>query len=108
MVIDCEGNGYAAEGGDCDDNDATAYPGADEVPNDGIDQDCDGEDLIKDVKDVDTGPADTGTEDTGGEASDTGDGSKNDASCAVVSGMFGMGALWLGMMGILRRREGEE
>jgi hypothetical protein len=32
--------GYAAEGGDCDDRDATVSPGAEEVC-DGIDQDCD-------------------------------------------------------------------
>jgi len=29
---------------DCDDTDVTAYPGAPEVPYDGIDQDCDGKD----------------------------------------------------------------
>jgi len=31
--------------GDCDDTDPASYPGAEDVPYDGIDQDCDGEDL---------------------------------------------------------------
>lgn len=31
---------------DCDDGDATVYPGADDPPGDGIDQDCDGADAV--------------------------------------------------------------
>jgi hypothetical protein len=34
-----------ADGDDCNDDDATIYPGADEVAYDGIDQDCDAADL---------------------------------------------------------------
>ncbi|WP_420320411.1 putative metal-binding motif-containing protein [Flagellimonas sp.] len=33
---------YALEGGDCNDQDDTIYPGADDAPNDGVDSDCDG------------------------------------------------------------------
>ena len=33
---------YVANGTDCDDNEATVYPGADEVPDDAMDNDCDG------------------------------------------------------------------
>ena len=37
--------GYAAVGGDCDDNSADRNPGEIDVCNDGEDQDCDGEDV---------------------------------------------------------------
>ena len=44
----CEdpGVGYSTQDGDCDDEDPTVYTGAEEIPNDGIDQNCDGEDLV--------------------------------------------------------------
>jgi hypothetical protein len=37
---------YDATGGDCDDTDEFAYPGAPEVCSDGIDQDCNGSDAV--------------------------------------------------------------
>ncbi|MBM4368577.1 MAG: hypothetical protein FJ102_20345, partial [Deltaproteobacteria bacterium] len=43
---DVDGFLNPAEGGnDCDDHDASVYPGAAEIPYDGIDQDCSGADL---------------------------------------------------------------
>ena len=44
--VDYDLDGHTACGGeDCDDLNASVYPGATEVPYDSVDQDCDGEDL---------------------------------------------------------------
>jgi subtilisin family serine protease len=48
-LIDLDGDGYYANetnAMDCDDYDPAVYPGAPEIANDGIDQDCNGIDLI--------------------------------------------------------------
>lgn len=47
-IVDTDQDGFrdATEGGDdCDDENALVHPGADEVPYDSLDQDCDGQDL---------------------------------------------------------------
>lgn len=64
--VDADGDGVPAAT-DCDDSDATVYPGAEELPYDGIDQDCSGEDL----NDVD-GDGDV-AEEAGGDDCDDAD-----------------------------------
>ena len=43
-ACDNDADGFDCDA-DCNDNNADVYPGAEEVPYDGIDQDCDGQDL---------------------------------------------------------------
>jgi arylsulfatase A-like enzyme len=55
---DGDGDGYAARfgGGDCDDRNDTVYPGAEDVPGDGVDQNCEGGDAKAGPVEADAAP----------------------------------------------------
>ena len=44
---DDDGDGWSVEAGDCDDGDPEIHPDAQDIPFDGIDQDCDGSDWFE-------------------------------------------------------------
>ncbi|HXJ21694.1 MAG TPA: sulfatase-like hydrolase/transferase [Polyangia bacterium] len=48
-LLDFDGDGYARAlgGGDCDDSDPDVHPGAVDLPGDGVDADCDGQDATQ-------------------------------------------------------------
>jgi hypothetical protein len=88
--------GYALNAGDCDDSNSAIRPGATEVADDGVDQDCDGSDSVTpDTDGGDSGDSDSSdTEDSddsdtmsdsGGADSDLGDsdGLDSDGSTAA-------------------------
>jgi len=76
-------SGYAVSSADCDDSDATAYPGADEYC-DGADDDCDGT--------VDEDDAlDTSTWYTDGDGDGYGDSSSTTVSCNQPTGAAAVG-----------------
>jgi hypothetical protein len=53
VTANTQPDGYVTDSTDCDDNDASIYPGAAEIPDDGIDQSCNGFDLTTYYQDSD-------------------------------------------------------
>ena len=88
----CDGPNQAAEGTDCDDSSPDIYPGAEEVPDDGFDQDCDGVDAVTCLSDADGDGygGDVGVVDLDGDCTDEGQtslgGDCDDADDAVHPG----------------------
>jgi hypothetical protein len=112
---DLDGDGHAPiilRGGDCDDLDASVYPGATEVLDDGVDNDCDG--LVDESSaPEDTGEAETDTgplhEDTGTPPGEDIDGAKDtggaDKGCTCSTGAAPAGVMLLiGLLPWIRRR----
>ena len=76
-AADLDGDGYDED--DCDDDDPTRYPGATEVCDDGIDQDCDGLDASCTDTATDTGsPVGDDDDDTPGDDDDDTTGGDDD------------------------------
>ncbi len=77
--FDSDGDGYTTCGGDCNDADAGTHPGANEVWDDGVDQDCDGADSVTPGDDDDSTAGDD-DDSTAGDDDDSTAGDDDDST----------------------------
>lgn len=118
ICCDLDGDGYFSglcDGPDCNDDDPTVYPGAEDIPEDGIDQDCDGEDRklpeededdesggeVDDPSSADTSPAPAGPARIDGSPLTA----TRTCGCSATAGRgWGVWMLGVGLFGLLRRQ----
>jgi len=114
-AYDDDGDGYSEDEGDCDDEDPDVNPDAEDEPDNGIDEDCDGQDAST-PDDTDPGGQDSDGDgqdsgaapDPGGDTGTSKGGEQDDCGCSSSGiGALGLGLLWaLVWAGLGRRRRG--